>query len=125
MLQRNNVILSTHHHFLKDHRSKGHDNYDITLSLSSEPSSFLQGQSCLAVVTWVSDHFWLFFPTHFSLKLSTTPISPPSHSPLSQQMICFLHYQENSLSGMISTPFFSPVYKHICFLPHTFPLCLT
>lgn len=43
------------------------------------------------------------------------PISPPTHSPLSQQTICFfyIYHQENNLLGVICTLFFPSIYKQI------------
>lgn len=57
-----------------------------------------------------------FLPAHFSLKYLTL-FYPNPFSP-SKEMICFLCDPENNLLGMISIPFFSPFYKHICFFTH-------
>lgn len=75
---------------------------------------------------WQFSHWSLitsgsFRPARFSLKSLTPLYFTPAHSPLSQEMICFLYHQGNNLLGMISTPSFSPIYKHICLPPQAPP----
>lgn len=79
------TILSTDCHFLKDQRSQGHGSYDIILCLSSEISPFLPGEFYLAILIWVSDHFWLISPNLFLPQTSYPTNFTPTYSPFSQQ----------------------------------------
>ena len=119
ILKRNITIQTTHQHFLKDPK------FPRSWQLRYYSKPFLRNlpTSSKSVLFSSSDHFWLFSPTHFFFTLSTPPCftSPSILSSLSKWSVS---YQEDNLLGVISTPFFSPVYKHVCFFTQASLLCL-
>lgn len=108
-------------HFLKDQRSQDHGSYDIILCLSSEISPLLQGEFYLAILIWVSDHFWLISPNLFLPQTSYPTILPPTHSPFSQQWSVSSIIKKSSISCDFYSRLFLSLQTHLllhsCFPP--------